>query len=140
MNKKNLLASGMGVVALVTSCVAGAAQLNYPTKPVRFIAANAAGSILMPDGSRPVTAMAAGGMISDRPILWAEDGPEAYIPLSPSRRGPRTTGILAAANEALGNPLDAGKGGTNITVNTSQSDPYALAAEIARYQAFESVL
>ncbi len=47
MNNKNIMvvvvATGLGVAAIVMSCLARAAELNYPTKPVRFIAANSAG-------------------------------------------------------------------------------------------------
>ena len=43
MNTKHRVACGLGLAAIAMSCVVCAAQLNYPTKPVRFIAANSAG-------------------------------------------------------------------------------------------------
>jgi len=45
MNKDNgvRIAGGCGLAALMVSCAWGAAPLNYPNKPVRFIAANSAG-------------------------------------------------------------------------------------------------
>ena len=43
MNKKLCIAGGCGLAALMVSCAWGAAPLNYPNKPVRFIAANSAG-------------------------------------------------------------------------------------------------
>jgi tripartite-type tricarboxylate transporter receptor subunit TctC len=43
MNKNQLAVTATGVVVLALSCVVVAAPPNYPTKPVRFIAANSAG-------------------------------------------------------------------------------------------------
>lgn len=54
-----------------------------------------------------VSRMAAGGvrpaMIASRPILWAEAGPEAYLPLGAARRNaPRTRQIFEKSAQILG--------------------------------------
>lgn len=43
MNIKPCIAGGCGLAVMLMSCAWGAAPPNYPTKPVRFIAANSAG-------------------------------------------------------------------------------------------------
>lgn len=43
-------------------------------------------------------------MVADRPILWAEAGPEAYIPLSPGKRT-RSTALLGQVAEQFGYQL-----------------------------------
>ena len=71
----------------------------------RYPSVNADGGLY---GSGGVKRMAAGGvvqreaMIASRPILWAEAGPEAYIPLSPAKNNARTEMILRAAADTLG--------------------------------------
>jgi len=68
---------------------------------------NTGKQIPMPQANGGITGMASGGVIAaasgyqsrqamtaDRPILWAEAGPEAYIPLSASKRR-RSTELLA---------------------------------------------
>lgn len=54
----------------------------------------------------PHVAFAEGGLTRDaqigsRPVLWGEAGPEAYIPLSPSKRG-RSVDIWARTGQILG--------------------------------------
>ena len=63
-----------------------------------------------------------------KPILWNEAGPEAYIPLSPSKR-PRSERILAETNRLMGNPLGGG-GVTELGASTIA----AIAAAVSRVQ------
>ena len=51
-----------------------------------------------------------GAQFSSSPILWAEAGPEAYIPLSRSRRA-QSTPILAQTAAALGYSITPMAGG-----------------------------
>jgi TP901 family phage tail tape measure protein len=59
-------------------------------------------------------------MMSDRPILWAEAGPEAYIPLSPSKRA-RSTALLGQVAAGFGYQLVPARvvGGFGTTSTTS---------------------
>jgi TP901 family phage tail tape measure protein len=132
----------------------------YGGKPLPM--PQAAGSVItMASGG--VTAAASGlttrqAMVANRPILWAEAGPEAYIPLSASRRA-RSTALLSEVADQFGYqlapaardltpvrsiagspvPASAPLGGdrvTNITLNGARQDSAEQAADIARHLAF----
>lgn len=110
-----------------------------------------------------ITAAAAGlttrqAMVANRPILWAEAGPEAYIPLASSKRG-RSTALLAEVAAEFGyqltplakdlmpvrslagppaaTPAAAGEG-RDITVNLygAKQESAEQAADIARHLTF----
>lgn len=59
-------------------------------------------------GSNGVKRMASGGvvqreaMMANRPILWAEAGPEAYIPLGANKRNARTDKLFRTTADILG--------------------------------------
>lgn len=125
----------------------------------------------MPQADGSIITMARGGitaaatglttrqaMVANRPILWAEAGPEAYIPLSASKRA-RSTALLSEVADQFGYqlapaardltpvrsiagspvPASAPLGGdrvTNITLNGAKQDSAEQAADIARHLAF----
>ncbi|PYC83458.1 phage tail tape measure protein [Streptomyces tateyamensis] len=118
------------------------------------------------DGGIYSRAMAAGGittaadglsgrqaMVASRPILWAEAGPEAYIPLSPSKRQ-RSTALLgqvagqfgyqlvpARAMTALA-PASAGPSydqrTTNVHLHGAQQSDAEQRADLVRHLQFVS--
>lgn len=70
----------------------------------RYKSVNADGGLY---GAGGVKRMAAGGMgreamLADRPILWAEAGPEAYIPLGRDKRNARTDSLFRTTADILG--------------------------------------
>lgn len=79
-------------------------QVNEVVNIAKNFFGNAAGGISPGEG---IARMAAGGvrpaMMADQPILWAEAGPEAYIPLGAARRhAPRTRDIFERTADVLG--------------------------------------
>jgi len=63
--------------------------------------------------------------VSNRPILWGEAGPEAYIPLSPAKR-PRSTNLLAEVADRFGYGLVRTMADGAITTDVQQSMRDAL--------------
>src|SRR5476651_2481795 len=107
MNKKNnpVVANGFGIALLVMSCVAGAAPLNYPNKPVRFIAANSAG------GGLDIVARA----IS--PKLAAVFGYQVVVDNRPGAAGSLASEITAHAPPDGHTILVASLGGLAVNTN-----------------------
>ncbi|MFC6707531.1 phage tail tape measure protein [Flexivirga alba] len=71
----------------------------------RNLGAAANGAIVKPGGHRYMANGGFGGrsaMIADKPILWAEAGPEAYLPLGANKHNARTEQILRVSADILG--------------------------------------
>ncbi len=137
-------------------------SVNIPGSMGWRMSAQADGGIVgLADGA--VTAAASGfntrqAGVSNRAILWAEAGPEAYIPLDPAKRA-RSTALLGQvagdfgyqlvpvardlipARQLVSAPVPAGAGSggdrtTNITLNGARQSGEEQLADLTRRLAF----